>query len=944
MIIERICLEDFGIFRNQIMEDIHPRLVVIAGGNRAGKTTLMTALRYLGYGLPKIPFLPPCSGPQHVLSADARLHDGSKYTIQLTGYGAPKVSPLNRSRELSIEEIYNKLDRYTYRQVFTISLDELRRIPEGTSSTEEQHLQAVLLGGGWTDALRLMQIRKEFGKEANDIGGKKGSKTVGQFKPYSKSIKEGIDLRDEANSQLEEFYRLKDEISSNKKRLSVLTEHLEEREKQLGLFELLRDHFDVNSQIRQLEEEMAAPENRELLEDFPADGLSRSERLLVQYRQVEDRHKLLCSQFDAAVGLDRLDPLILNGKILDTYEKQLSGWRQGTASLSESLRDHKKEYNDLAVDLRNLKTDWGTNPAQLNQVNLDMINEKHLLSQVSAHREKVQSLENCRSQIKETQEILDLKKEQAEGAETKQGFPKSLFLFAAAGLVAVLLSAVLFDPLTALSSGVVTGAGIIAYLLYKTLGAKESRRDFLAEQIQELEDKLRLLEKKKSNLEKELAESTQLLEHLLEKANLPRDLEHKDIPDFIIKVQDLKRRYNQWLYKDEALKKQETQQNKVVTGLEKLLTGIGLAPVKGAGETSNPNILYDAVENACTYLQSARDLKANLTEKEDLEKDIRCLLSEKNTSINDFEWSPEDYIEALNDFTNRGQRYEELQKKRQDLNALKSGLTRTLATPRNRTLLDVPEDTQDSELPRIFNALCSPFSSREELEEKCTNLQSERQKLSDEIEQIKREIPAQEKQLTDLASEEKLIKANQIITEARHQLEEKAEEYAVNRLAEHLVARAYSQLLEETKGAVLGNAGKLLGKITSGEYSAVDLAEEGEEQDFVAVPSGSKKGLKTPALSRGTREQLFLSVRLSRIQAIEPPLPVIMDDSMANFDPSHTRQAMEILAQLSETHQVFLLTCHPELLECIRDIGCPAQYWSLDRGKINRSQTPLVSI
>ena len=132
-----------------------------------------------------------------------------------------------------------------------------------------------------------------------------------------------------------------------------------------------------------------------------------------------------------------------------------------------------------------------------------------------------------------------------------------------------------------------------------------------------------------------------------------------------------------------------------------------------------------------------------------------------------------------------------------------------------------------------------PFSSREELEEKCTNLQSERQKLSDEIEQIKREIPAQEKQLTDLASEEKLIKANQIITEARHQLEEKAEEYAVNRLAEHLVARAYSQLLEETKEQSWAMP-ETAGQNHFGEYRQLTLPKR-EKTDFVAVPSGSKK-------------------------------------------------------------------------------------------------------
>ena len=146
-----------------------------------------------------------------------------------------------------------------------------------------------------------------------------------------------------------------------------MKESLEKKEQQLGLFELLRDHFEINRQINQLADELALPENKELLDCFPSDGLARGERLLEQYSQAVNQYEILCHQFDAAVGLDKLDPLVLNGKTLDTCEKQLSGWRQGTASLTRNIREHQKEYRDLAADLQILWSGWGTDPACLDQ-------------------------------------------------------------------------------------------------------------------------------------------------------------------------------------------------------------------------------------------------------------------------------------------------------------------------------------------------------------------------------------------------------------------------------------------------------------------------------------------------------------------------------------------------------------------------------------------------
>jgi uncharacterized protein YhaN len=75
------------------------------------------------------------------------------------------------------------------------------------------------------------------------------------------------------------------------------------------------------------------------------------------------------------------------------------------------------------------------------------------------------------------------------------------------------------------------------------------------------------------------------------------------------------------------------------------------------------------------------------------------------------------------------------------------------------------------------------------------------------------------------------------------------------------------------------------------------------------------------ALSEGTRDQLYLALRLVALEdftATAPPLPFIADDILQTFDDSRALAAMRALIGLSRKVQVIVLTHHNHLAELSR--------------------------
>ncbi|MBU8905443.1 ATP-binding protein [Desertibacillus haloalkaliphilus] len=130
-----------------------------------------------------------------------------------------------------------------------------------------------------------------------------------------------------------------------------------------------------------------------------------------------------------------------------------------------------------------------------------------------------------------------------------------------------------------------------------------------------------------------------------------------------------------------------------------------------------------------------------------------------------------------------------------------------------------------------------------------------------------------------------------------------------------------SQLIKETKviyenerqPKVIQQAGHYFAKMTSGEYTKV-FAPIGEERFIIERRDGLR--FTPDELSRGTAEQLYLSLRLALAAVYESssPNPMIMDDILVNFDEKRTKAAIEVIDEVAKRHQVIFFTCHHHLL------------------------------
>ena len=108
-------------------------------------------------------------------------------------------------------------------------------------------------------------------------------------------------------------------------------------------------------------------------------------------------------------------------------------------------------------------------------------------------------------------------------------------------------------------------------------------------------------------------------------------------------------------------------------------------------------------------------------------------------------------------------------------------------------------------------------------------------------------------------------------------------------------------------------AGDYLRVATAGRYDRLRVGVEGEGFDLSvwSAEAGDWVIAKEPGISRGTIDLIYLAVRLALVEVLthgrRPPL--LFDDPFITFDDRRRDGAMDLLRELSKTHQVILFTC-----------------------------------
>lgn len=198
----------------------------------------------------------------------------------------------------------------------------------------------------------------------------------------------------------------------------------------------------------------------------------------------------------------------------------------------------------------------------------------------------------------------------------------------------------------------------------------------------------------------------------------------------------------------------------------------------------------------------------------------------------------------------------------------------------------------------------------DELREQAEALRVARDETKERIGERKRELADAE---TDTAA----VQAAQDVALARAAVEEAAIAHAKAKLSATVVRRAIDRYRRLHQDPLLSRANQLFKRFTLGSFVElfVDLDERG--QGVLVGRQRDRIRKRVPEMSTGTREQLFLALRIAAIEryvATSGPVPVVFDDVFIESDEPRSERIFQALGELALKTQVIVLTHHRHLI------------------------------
>ncbi len=435
------------------------------------------------------------------------------------------------------------------------------------------------------------------------------------------------------------------------------------------------------------------------------------------------------------------------------------------------------------------------------------------------------------------------------------------------------------------------------------------RRDDFSVRIQDEEEALvHVLEKAEGTsralkqAEHERGEVQKSWRVFLRGLGLPEELTPDGALEVLSGAERAQVQLSEWRAVTQELHQVETQAEEIVERLNNVLAQCGEAPVSLAESSTALSALRKALEESVSANNDCERLSQVLREKR---PEWESAESEKMR-----------YLEQLRSLLEAGgARDPETFRRRAVHYARQVELERQQRQLEVALRVHAGSADRHKEMEHVLS-----MKNRAELERELADITRDgQQRIGDILTKHLQEKGRVEQQLQDLEHNDRLTSAMLEHQMLLAQLDMQTQRWAVKAIVQHLLEKARQIYERERQPAVLREASKFFQVMTEGKYVRI-MVPLGEMRLEITPQHGMSR--TTDVLSRGTAEQLYLSMRLAFVREYAKhagPLPLVVDDIFVNFDPGRAQAAMKILGEIAQTHQVLVFTCHPHVTQWFQE-------------------------
>lgn len=968
MIIRKLHIEGFGIFKDHTVKGFRPGINVLYGRNESGKSTLLDFIRFTLFGYPRLTDerRPPLQGGNHGGKIDFVLK-GEAEMSSLYRSGKNDIVFQHNNQEYTVEKDWRRFVDHAesdlYNNIYGITLDELTEEDKLTDSQMKDKIFSM--GLGLAD-VKLGEVQSALRKNAEEIYLPRGrtqklnqlSDEIDELQNEVRILKGTIDQFDKVNKELDliskEREQLTLKIDQSKKQLqkaelfvTVFDRYVEWRnaEEQLeklptltripsqvmeeyGEARKMRKQISVDIQDHQLKlgkskreidalewdqvfekhlsSERVIQENIRLAESSQED-LKRSQQQIKAYRNRQD--EILTAWGDT---LDRESILqITSLKLLTSQAQEIQEQLQDLEDTEKRLHDRK---TDLAPRLSELKEQESQLNRSMNELNISSAEDKE------AAADEIRSLQAQRGR-------MGVKTEEA---STGSGIWILILimglLVAGAGFFIGswdLLSMVL----------IVVGLGLLGISFWRLLASNRpnqsieeweelhKKEQILADQITAFDD----LQDRRQQWEIQNASLSQQMQDVEEKLKatgqskeqwLNQWKEHLSttpIPDdwrpsrFLSAERDI----NEYLEKEEQISREGLKAERAKTHIDKLQAL--LEPFSMDDQTDligRAQQVLDQFERTREILQRKSQL---VQQMQDVEASLQAKTVEESRLNEQIQGWEESYLDGEESWAD----HFEAQQLRDEWEA-----------KRDEARKAMQHVTGPDELQPTLQALSKV--TKVELEGRKQDLSRELEELETELNEFVETSGRLQQQIDELSKPDDLQKKLSQLESLETRMREAQLDWLSYRMAEEVLVQAQQQFEKEKQPRVIQNSEQYFQEITNGRYKRIELSIM-DSDIRLETRTGQKK--KVEELSRGTREQLLLALRLGLIEEYEEQaedLPVALDDVFVNFDAQRAEQTARVLASFAKNRQIIIFTCHSSTRDLFSSFQANILDWTPD--------------